>query len=56
MGASRGRLLRQLLSESVLLALAAGAVGTVAALAVQPYLNRMVSPRDFAPAADTGVD
>jgi len=56
MGASRGRLLRQLLSESVLLALAAGAVGTVAALAVQPYLNRMVSPRDFAPAAETGID
>ena len=56
LGASRGRLLQQLLSESVLLALAAGAVGTVAALVVQPYLNRMVSPSDFAPAADTGVD
>jgi predicted permease len=56
LGASRGRLLRQLLSESVLLALAAGTVGTVVALVVQPYLNRMVSPSDFAPAADTGVD
>jgi predicted permease len=56
LGASRGRLLRQLLSESLLLALAAGAVGTVAALIVQPYLNRAVSPSDFAPAADTGVD
>jgi predicted permease len=56
LGASRGRLLRQLLSESVLLALAAGTVGTVAALIGQPYLNRMVSPSDFAPAADTGVD
>ena len=56
LGASRGRLLRQLLSESLLLALAAGAIGTVVALVVLPYLNQMVTPSDFAPAADTGVD
>jgi predicted permease len=56
LGASRGRLLRQLLAESTLLALAAGAIGAIAAIAVSPILNKMITPGDFAPPSETGTD
>jgi len=56
LGGSRGRLLRHLLSESVLLALAAGVVGLVGAFAVQPVLNGLLASADFAPRADMGMD
>jgi predicted permease len=56
LGASRGRLLRQLLAESTLLALAAGTIGAIAAIAVTPLLGNMVIPGDMAPPANTGTD
>jgi predicted permease len=56
LGASRWRLLRQLLAESTLLALAAGAIGAMAAIAVTPLINNMIVVGDMAPAADTGTD
>ena len=49
LGASRWRLLRQLLVESVLLALGAAVVGTIAALGVIPYLSTIGPGGDFAP-------
>jgi predicted permease len=56
LGASRWRLLRQLLAESTLLALAAGAIGAMAAIAVTPLLGKMIVPSDIAPPANTGAD
>ena len=56
LGASRGRLLRQLLAESTLLALAAGTIGAIGAIAVTPLLGKMIVPGDMAPAANTGTD
>jgi predicted permease len=56
LGATRWRLLRQLLVESTLLALAAGAIGAMAAIAVTPLLNNMIVVGDMAPAANTGTD
>ena len=56
LGASRWRLLRQLLAESTLLALAAGAIGAIAAIAVTPMLSKMIVPGDMAPPANTGTD
>jgi predicted permease len=56
LGATRWRLLRQLLAESTLLALAAGAIGAMAAIAVTPLLNNMIVPGDMAPPANTGTD
>ena len=56
LGATRWRLLRQLLAESTLLALAAGAIGAMAAIAVTPLLGKMVVPGDMAPPANTGTD
>ncbi|MGO9317978.1 MAG: ABC transporter permease [Terracidiphilus sp.] len=56
LGTTRWRLLRQLLAESTLLALAAGAIGAMAALAVTPLLNNMIVVGDMAPAANTGTD
>jgi predicted permease len=56
LGASRWRLLRQLLAESTLLALAAGAIGAIAAIAVTPLLGKIIVPGDMAPAANTGTD
>jgi len=56
LGATRWRLLRQLLAESTLLALAAGAIGSMAAIAVTPLLGKMVVPGDMAPPANTGTD
>jgi predicted permease len=56
LGATRWRLLRQLLAESTLLALAAGAIGAMAAIAVAPLLGKMIVPGDMAPPANTGMD
>jgi predicted permease len=56
LGATRWRLLRQLLAESTLLALAAGAIGAIAAIAVTPMLSKMIVPGDMAPPANTGID
>jgi predicted permease len=56
LGATRWRLLRQLLAESTLLALAAGTIGAMAAIAVNPILNKMITPGDFAPPSETGTD
>jgi predicted permease len=56
LGASRWRLLRQLLAESTLLALAAGAIGAMAAIAVIPLLSKVIVPGDMAPPANTGTD
>jgi predicted permease len=56
LGASRGRLLRQLLAESTLLALAAGAIGAMAAIAITPLLGKMIVLGDMAPPANTGTD
>jgi predicted permease len=55
-GASRWRLLRQLSVESVLLALGAGLVGSIAALGVNSYLGQLGPFGDSAPLADTGTD
>ena len=56
LGASRWRLLRQLLAESTLLALAAGAIGAIAAISITPLLGKMIVPGDMAPPANTGTD
>jgi predicted permease len=56
LGASRGRLLRQLLAESTLLALAAGAIGAIAAIFITPLLGKMILLGDMAPPANTGTD
>jgi predicted permease len=56
LGASRWQLLRQLLVESVLLALGAAVVGTIAGLCVIPSLSTIGPGGDFAPGLYTGVD
>jgi predicted permease len=56
LGARRWRLLRQLLAESTLLALAAGAIGAMAAIAVTRLLGNLIVPGDTAPPANTGTD
>jgi predicted permease len=56
LGATRWMLLRQLLAESTLLALAAGAIGVMAAIAITQLLSKLIVPGDFAPPANTGTD
>ncbi len=56
LGASRGRLLRYLLAESLLLALLAGFVGTVASRALQPAIDGQFTPPGFPPGAPMGFD
>jgi len=58
LGASRAHMFRQLLVETVLLALGAGIVGTMAAYALSPFLQTLVPNPEgvMAPAAQTGLD
>ena len=56
LGASRWRLLRQLSVESLLLALGAGVVGTIAALWIDPYLGAIGPGGEMAPPAYVGTD
>ncbi len=58
LGASRGCLFRQLLVETILLALGAGIVGTIAAYGLNPYLQALapIPEGAMAPAADTDLD
>jgi predicted permease len=57
-GASRTQIIRSLLAESTLLALAAGVVGSVASLVLTPALLGMILPSsgNTPPPADTGID
>lgn len=56
LGATRWRLVRQLLVESTLLALASGTIGTMATFGLVSLLGRLISTGEFAPPADTGTD
>jgi len=58
LGASRGHMFRQLLVETVLLALGAGIVGTIGACALNPFLQALAPAPDgvMAPAAKPGLD
>lgn len=56
LGATRSRLLRQLLAESIVLALAAGVVGTIAALWINPYLESIGPPAESAQPIASGTD
>jgi len=58
LGASRGCLFRQLLVETIILALGAGIVGTIAAYGLNPYLQALTpSPEGvMAPSAETNID
>ncbi len=56
LGATRWRLLRQLLAESTLLALAAGVIGSMAAVALSPVLYKLIAPGEMAPPSETGTD
>jgi putative ABC transport system permease protein len=55
MGAARGRILRQLLTESALIALAAGAAGVAIALFASQALTRL-APADIPRLNEIGVD
>jgi predicted permease len=56
LGATRGRLLHQLLAESTLLALAAGVIGAIAAISLSPILYKLITPGEMAPPSETGTD
>jgi predicted permease len=56
LGATRWRLLRQLLTESTLVALAAGVIGAIAAIFLSPILYKLITPGEMAPPSETGTD
>jgi putative ABC transport system permease protein len=57
LGASRGRLLRSLLTESVILALGAGLIGMLASLWLMPVVVALLpTSATAAPPVDTGID
>lgn len=56
LGATRWRLLRQLLAESTIVALAAGVIGAIAAVVLSPILDKLIVPSELAPPAETGTD
>ena len=55
LGASRGRIVAQLLTESMLLALIGGAAGLLLSLEGTQFLSRLI-PQGIAPLSGTGVD
>ena len=55
LGASRGRIVAQLLTETMLLALLAGAAGLLLSLEGTQFLSRLI-PQGIAPLSGTGVD
>ena len=56
LGASRWRLIQQLVIESILLAQGAALIGIPVALAIGPRISQLITPSQFAPSADTGWD
>ncbi len=55
-GASRSRLIRQLITESMLLALMAGAVGLILSVWIGPLLNRLSPQGDVPTVVDTSFN
>jgi len=56
LGASRARLLREMLTEAVLLSLAGGAIGLVAAVGASAAFNTINTPSDFPVDLNIAVD
>lgn len=56
LGASRGRLLREMLTESLLLSIAGGTIGLLAAVGASAAFNTLSVPSDFPVKLDVHVD